>query len=177
MPLAAAGDKLRVQILKTAKTFAFGRIDKIITASKDRVPQDCMQFAQCGGCVYRHINYQTELKAKQQRVQDAMERIGGFRDIEVQPIVGAKNPNHYRNKAQIPIGRGPGDEIRMGFFASHSHRIIHCNECLLQPDTFTAAMSAFQEWASQSGEDVYDEETGKGRLRHLYLGRRVPPEK
>jgi len=169
VPLAAAGDKLRVQILKTAKTFAFGRIDKILTASKDRVPQDCMQFAQCGGCVYRHINYQTELKAKQQRVQDAMERIGGFHDIVLQPIVGAKNPDRYRNKAQIPIGRGPGDEIRMGFFASHSHRIIHCDECLLQPEAFTAAMSAFQEWARQSGEDVYDEETGKGRLRHLYL--------
>ncbi len=169
VPLAAVGDKLRVQVLKTAKTYAFGRIDKIVTASKDRVPQDCMQFAQCGGCVYRHISYQTELKAKQQRVQDAIERIGGFHDVVLQPIVGAKNPNRYRNKAQLPIGRGPGNEIRMGFFASHSHRIIHCSECLLQPEAFTAAMSAFEEWALQSGEDVYDEETGKGRLRHLYL--------
>ena len=169
VPLAAAGDKLRVQVLKNAKTFGFGRIDKIVAASKDRVPQDCMQFAQCGGCVYRHISYQAELKAKQQRVQDAMERIGGFHDVALEPIVGAINPNRYRNKAQIPIGRGPGDEIRMGFFASHSHRIIHCDECLLQPEAFTAAMSAFQEWAHQSGEDVYDEETGKGRLRHLYL--------
>ena len=127
VPLAAAGDKLRVQVLKTAKTFGFGRIDKIVAASKDRVPQDCMQFAQCGGCVYRHISYQAELKAKQQRVQDAMERIGGFHDVALEPIVGAINPNRYRNKAQIPIGRGPGDEIRMGFFASHSHRIIHCD--------------------------------------------------
>lgn len=169
VPLAAAGDKLSVQILKTAKTFAFGRIHKILTASKQRVPQDCMQFAQCGGCVYRHIQYTSELKAKQQRVQDAMERIGGFRELTIEPIVGAKNPDRYRNKAQIPIGRGPGGEVRMGFFASHSHRIIHCNECLLQPEAFTAAMSAFQEWARQSGEDVYDEETGKGRLRHLYL--------
>jgi len=171
VPLAAAGDRLRVKILKTAKTYAFGRIDKIVTASKDRVPLDCAQFAQCGGCVYRHISYQAELEAKQQRVRDALERIGGFHGLEIRPIVGAENPDRYRNKTQLPIGRGPGNEVRMSFFASHSHRIIHCSECLLQPDEFTAAMEAFQEWARQSGEDIYDEETGKGRLRHLYLRR------
>jgi len=168
VPLAAAGDKLSVKLLKTAKTYAFGKIDKIITASKERIPVDCLQFAQCGGCVYRHISYTAELHAKQQRVQDALERIGGFRDIVLNPIIGAEHPNNYRNKAQLPIGNA-GGEISMGFFASHSHRIIHCSECLLQPQAFTAAMNAFQEWAGQSGEDVYNEETGKGRLRHLYL--------
>jgi len=169
VPLAAMGDKLHVKILKTAKTYAFGRIDKIITASKERVPMDCAQFAQCGGCVYRHISYTAELRAKQQRVQDAVERIGGFHDIVINPIIGAKDPDHYRNKAQLPIGLAAGGEISMGFFASHSHRIIHCSDCLLQPPAFTAAMNAFQEWARQSGEDVYNEETAKGRLRHLYL--------
>lgn len=169
VPLAAMGDKLRVKILKTAKTYAFGKIDKIVSGSKDRVPMDCPQFAQCGGCVYRHIGYSGELRAKQQRVQDAIERIGGFHEVVMNPIVGAQDPDHYRNKAQLPIGRAPDGGISMGFFASHSHRIIHCDECLLQPPAFTAAMNAFQEWAVQSGEDVYDEQTGKGRLRHLYL--------
>ena len=168
VPLAASGDKLGVKILKTAKTYAFGKIDKILVASKDRIPVDCAQFSQCGGCVYRHISYAAELHAKQQRVQDALERIGGFHDVVLNPIVGAEHPDNYRNKAQIPIGRA-GGEISMGFFASHSHRIIQCSECLLQPQAFTVAMNAFQEWAGQSGEDVYDEETGKGRLRHLYL--------
>jgi 23S rRNA (uracil1939-C5)-methyltransferase len=168
VPLAAAGDKLSVKILKTAKTYAFGKIDKIISASKERVPVDCAQFAQCGGCVYRHISYAAELRAKQKRVQDALERIGGFHDVILKPIVGAENPDNYRNKAQLPIGNA-GGKISMGFFASHSHRLIQCSECLLQPQAFTAAMNAFQEWADQSGEDVYNEETGKGRLRHLYL--------
>lgn len=85
------------------------------------------------------------------------------------PIVGAKDPDHYRNKAQLPIGSAPDGSIGMGFFASHSHRIIHCEECLLQPPAFTVAMDAFQEWARQSGEDIYNEQTGRGRLRHLYL--------
>lgn len=169
VPLAAEGDKLRVKILKTAKTYAFGKIDRILSGSKDRLPMDCAQFTRCGGCVYRHIGYQEELRAKEQRVRDAVLRIGGFRDVEIQPIVGAKDPDHYRNKAQLPIGNGPDGRVSMGFFASHSHRIIECSECLLQPAAFTAAMQAFQEWARQSGEDVYNELTGKGRLRHLYL--------
>ncbi|HEX3039788.1 MAG TPA: 23S rRNA (uracil(1939)-C(5))-methyltransferase RlmD [Caproiciproducens sp.] len=168
VPLAAAGDTLSVRILKTAKTYAFGRIEKIIRPSEQRTDAGCVQFSRCGGCVYRHIGYDAELRAKQQRVQDALERIGGFHNVVLNPIVGAEQSDHYRNKAQIPIGC-EGGKIRMGFYASHSHRIISCSECLLQPEAFTAAMNAFQEWAEKSGEDVYNEQTGKGRLRHLYL--------
>ncbi len=168
VPLAAAGDRLRVRILKTAKTYAFGKLESILEPSRDRIAVDCPQFARCGGCVYRHIGYEAELCSKQQRVQDALVRIGGFRNLKINPIVGAENPEHYRNKAQIPVGEIDG-KIQMGFFASHSHRIIPCDFCNLQPQVFTAAMEAFQEWAQQSGEDGYREETGKGRLRHLYL--------
>lgn len=173
VPLAAAGDRLRVRILKTAKTYAFGRIENIVAPGKGRLKPDCGQFAQCGGCVYRHIGYEEELRAKQQRVQDAMERIGGFHNMIMKPIVGAKDPDHYRNKAQLPIGRATGGGVTMGFYATHSHRLIPCAECMLQPPAFTAAMQAFQEWAVKSGEDVYDEATGKGRLRHLYLRQAV----
>ena len=169
VPLAAAGDRLRVKILKTAKTYAFGRIDRIMKPSGERMNPDCGQFAQCGGCVYRHVGYAEELRAKQRRVQDAMERIGGFHDLVMNPILGAKDPDHYRNKAQLPIGRAAGGGVTLGFYASHSHRLIPCEECRLQPPAFTAAMKAFREWAEKSGEDVYDEATGRGRLRHLYL--------
>ena len=61
VPLAAAGDKLKIKILKTAKTYAFGKIEKIVSSSKDRIPLDCPQFSKCGGCVYRHINYKAEI--------------------------------------------------------------------------------------------------------------------
>ena len=169
VPLSAVGDKLRVKILKTAKTYAFGKIEQILEASKDRISVDCSQFVRCGGCTFRHMSYKAELQAKKQRVCDAMQRIGNFNEIKIMPIVGAQNPDHYRNKAQLPIGRGVGKEITMGFFASHSHRIINCEECLLQPLAFTDAMGAFKEWAKQVGEDVYNEETGRGHLRHLYL--------
>ncbi len=169
VPLAAKGDKLKVKILKTAKTYAFGKIESIIEPSKDRVRPDCPQFAKCGGCVYRHIAYSAELEAKQQRVADAVQRIGGFKDIDIKPINGAENAGAYRNKAQLPVGSGANGGITLGFFAKHSHRVIGCDECLLQPEVFALAMKAFKRWQAASKEDVYDEKTGRGHLRHLFL--------
>lgn len=169
VPLAAAGDVLEVKILKTAKTFAFGKIEKILVPSGDRIQPDCRPFRMCGGCVFRHIRYEAELAAKQRRVQDAMERIAGFRFAVLKPIVGAENPDRYRNKAQIPIGPGPGGEVALGFYASRSHRIVECGECLLQPEVFARAEAAFREWQRAARESVYDESTGRGRLRHLFL--------
>ena len=169
VPLAAAGDVLEVKILKTAKTYAFGKIEKILTPSEDRVEQDCRPFRMCGGCAFRHIRYEAELKAKQQRVQDALERIAGFHFPVLKPIVGAENPDRYRNKAQIPIGAGPNGEVALGFYASRSHRIVESGECLLQPEVFSGALTAFREWQRTARESVYDEATGRGRLRHLFL--------
>lgn len=169
VPLAAAGDVLEVKIVKTAKTYAFGKIEKILTPSSDRTEQDCRPFRMCGGCVFRHINYKAELAAKQQRVQDALERIAGFRFAVLKPIVGAEHPDRYRNKAQIPVGPGPAGEVALGFYASRSHRIVDCGECLLQPEVFARAAAAFREWQRSARESVYDEATGRGRLRHLFL--------
>ena len=126
VPLAAVGDKLKVQILKVARSFAYGKIEKVLTPSADRIQPDCQQFSRCGGCVYRHISYAAELRAKQQRVEDALERIGGLRFAVLKPIVGAQQPDRYRNKAQLPIGAGVDGRVRLGFYATHSHRIIDC---------------------------------------------------
>lgn len=169
VPLAAAGDRLEVKILKVAKAYAYGKLEKILTPSPDRIPADCPQFARCGGCTFRHISYEAELRAKQQRVQDALERIGGLHYTLLKPIIGAEHPDHYRNKAQIPVGQGTDGNVRLGFYASHSHRIVSCEDCLLQPEEFAEAISAFQAWERRTHDEVYDEATGHGRLRHLFL--------
>ena len=102
-------------------------------------------------------------------MEDALNRIGGFSDLPMKPIVGAKQPDHYRNKAQLPIGIDDNQSMIMGFYSNRSHRIIDCESCALQPQSFTQAMNAFRKWADTSGNDVYREQTGKGRMRHLYL--------
>ena len=169
VPLAAEGDRLDVKILKVAKNCAYGRIERVVKPSKDRIAPDCPQFMRCGGCVYRHISYGAELRAKQQRVQDALERIGGLHFALLKPIIGADQPDRYRNKAQLPVGEGPDGTVSLGFYATHSHRIIDCEECLLQPEEFTGAMRAFREWERGTHDEVYRESTGRGRLRHLFL--------
>lgn len=169
VPGAAQGDVLRVRIVKVLKTYAFGRIEEILSPSPDRVEPDCPISRRCGGCVFRHIRYEAELRAKEQRVRDTISRIGGFSDLTVRPILGAAQPNRYRNKAQFPIGSDGEGGIVFGFYVTHSHVIIPCKDCLLQPHEFTKAMEAVGRWQSETGETVYDEETGRGTLRHLYL--------
>ena len=168
VPLSAVGDVLRVRILKVKKTYAFGKIEEILTPAPARVPPDCPHFAQCGGCVWRHISYEEECKLKQQKVTDAAERIGGIQTV-IKPILGSERTLRYRNKAQLPVGKAKDGAVQMGFYAFHSHRIIDCADCALQPAQFADVMRMTRAFLAATDNDIYDEATGKGRLRHLYI--------
>lgn len=163
------GERVLVHIIKAAKNYAVGKALQIIRPSEDRVKPDCPLFPKCGGCVYRHMSYAQELRAKEQKVQDALQRIGGYEGFTVEPIVGAEKPERYRNKAQFPIGQNEQGEVVLGFYAQRSHRIIPCEDCKLQPEAFARAAAAFREWAALYPEPVYDESTHTGKLRHFYL--------
>lgn len=168
-PLTAPGDVARVKIVKVQKAYAYGRLEELLSPSSDRVEPDCPVFAQCGGCCYRHISYGAELRIKEDRVKDALVRIGGFSDLKVRKILGAEHRNGYRNKALLPLGIKKDGGMAMGFYAVNSHRIVDCDRCLLQPEGFSAAMTAFCQWAEKYGDSVYDESTHSGRMRRLYL--------
>ncbi len=171
VPRTAVGDRCTVRVVKVLKNYAFGRLEALLTPSPDRCTPDCPVSAQCGGCVYRHISYEAELKLKEQRVRDALERIGGFRGIEMQPILRAPNRNHYRNKCQLPIGLSRDGKLQLGFYAVNSHRIVDTHTCLLQPEQFDRAAEAFRAWHAITNESVYDETAHTGILRHLYMRR------
>lgn len=163
------GERVKAHVIKTAKKYAVAKIVEILRPSPYRILPDCPCFSQCGGCVYRHMTYERELIAKEQKVQDALCRIGGYEEFRVEPIVGADSPDRYRNKAQFPIGLNKQGEPVLGFYGFHSHRVIPCEDCRLQPEAFARAASIFREWASRCGEPVYDETTHTGKLRHFYL--------
>ena len=169
VPLSAVGDELEVRILKVKKTYAFGKIENIIKPSESRVEVDCPYFSKCGGCVWRHISYESELEIKTQRVIDAVERIGGISGVEFKPIISNENTLRYRNKAQFPIGKDNNQNTLIGFYAFHSHRIIDCCDCALQPEIFTKVVNIVRSFIEQTNADIYNEQTGKGRLRHLYI--------
>ena len=163
------GDRAWVRIVKAAKNYAFGRLESLVVASPSRVEPDCPVFAQCGGCCYRHISYEAELAIKEERVRDALTRIGGFEELPLSPIVGAASRDGYRNKALLPLGLSKSGGLTLGFYAPNSHRIVDCESCRLQPPVFNRAMGAFRSWAAQYGDPVYEEESHSGRMRRLYL--------
>ena len=163
VPLTAVGDTAKVKILKVKKTYAYGKLIEILTPSNDRIEDNCPYFNKCGGCVYRHINYTAECKLKSNKVYENIKRIGGV-DLAPMPIMADKS-ERYRNKAQYPVSQSGN----IGFYAFHSHRIIECEDCLLQPQIFSQICKVVSEWITENNISVYDENSHKGILRHLYI--------
>lgn len=169
VPNSAIGDVLKIRIVKKLKKYSFGKPEEIISPSSSRITVDCPCFLQCGGCVYRHISYEAELNIKEKRVADAIERIGKITDVKTDNIVGSPIEERYRNKAQYPVGISKSGNIITGFYGLHSHRIVPCGDCMLQPKIFSEINKAIITFMENSQNDVYDENTHKGKLRHIYL--------
>lgn len=165
----AIGDVFDCKIVKVLKKYAFGICEKLITASTEREETSCPVFQKCGGCVFRHINYNAEAQIKETRVKDAIERIGGYKGFEPEKICMALHRDRYRNKAQIPLGKDKDGNLIMGFYGKHSHRIVDTDDCLLQAEDFKLVMEIFRIWQKKYTVSIYDENSGKGLLRHLYL--------
>lgn len=164
VPFTAIGDTVKVKIVKLKKSYCFGKLLEIITPSADRIIPDCKTFNKCGGCTFRHISYEAECKIKYKKVYETVKRIGGI-DLLPEPIISAENINCYRNKAQLPVNL----EGRAGFFAPRSHRIVPNNACRLQPTEFSQIIKTVENWIKDNGISIYNEETKKGLLRHIYL--------
>ena len=130
-------------------------------------PNDCPAFGRCGGCSWRHVTYEAELRYKRQRIADALRRIGGI-EAEPEPVIGDAMPDHYRNKAQYPVQQGP-HRLIIGFYAPHSHRIVEQRDCLLQPTIFRNILDIVAKWAKMAGVSAYDETMEQGLLRHIYI--------
>ena len=168
VPNSAVGDKAEILIVKELKKFCFGKVLNIITPSNDRVEPDCEVFSRCGGCCFRHIDYDAELKYKQKRVADAILRIGGI-DTKVNEVLSNKKTIRYRNKGQYPVRKDKNGKIIAGFYSLHSHLVVPCSDCVLQPKEFKAIVDACLDFFNQYNISAYDEQTGKGLVRHIYL--------
>ena len=170
IPGAAPGDEARVRIVKDCKRYAFGILDEVLTPSPDRIPVDCAVAGPCGGCSLRHLDYAAELRAKQENVADAFARIGGL-DVPVLPIVGSPEIDRYRNKVQFPVGTDKASRPCIGFYAGRTHRIVPCPDCRLQPGILNEIGNTLCAFFAEKGIQPYNEETGKGLVRHIFLRR------
>ena len=170
VPGTAPGDEARVRIVKDCGRYAFGILDELLTPSPDRIPVDCPVAGPCGGCSLRHLDYTAELRAKQESVLDAFRRIGGL-EVPVLDILPSPEVDRYRNKVQFPVGVDKNGAPCIGFFAGRTHRIVPCPDCKLQPGVLNEIGNALCAFFAQQGIRPYDEQSGKGLVRHIFLRR------
>jgi len=163
---ALPGDRVSAKILKAKKHYAYGKVEKIIVRSADRLAEDdsrvCPVAEQCGGCQFQKLEYAAQLTFKQKFLRDALIRIGGCENPNVLPVIAAQNPYEYRNKAQFPVG-----STGIGLYAARSHRIIPIKTCNIQKNTCIAIIHKIWELLAKHPISIYNEETHTGLLRHV----------
>ena len=173
------GDVAKVKVMKAKKNYAFARLVEIVKPSKYRVEPLCPVAKSCGGCQLQAMNYQQQLKFKQEKVFNNIRRIGGVEDFVMKPIMGMEElcvkgheengPFHYRNKAQFPVGRDKEGRIISGFYAGRTHSIISVNDCLFGTGVNKTVMDIVKMYMTLEGVKPYDEVTHKGVVRHVLI--------
>ena len=161
---AIPGERWRVRIVKVSNTAVYGRGEELLSAAPGRCGSDCSAYPRCGGCALRHMDYATELSFKLHRVNEAWRRIGGIA-LQTDEILGAAQTQRYRNKGIYAVTK----DLRPGFYRPRSHEVIPLTEgCRIQTEQSDRAAEAVCAFARENGFSAYDEETGKGLLRHIF---------
>ena len=172
---AILGEKVKIVIVKVLKSYAYGKIIEFINKSKYRQEPDCNTYKRCGGCNLRHIKYKETLNLKQNIVQNLVNK-ALINKITVEQTVGMKNPYHYRNKAQYPVGIDKEGNPIIGVFANRTHDVIPMQNCLIQ-DTESENIAKFiLEFIKQNDISVYNENTKKGLFRHIVIKKGLKTE-
>lgn len=169
IPNAIAGEKVLVRIEKARKTWAAGKITQILKKSPHRVNRECPVAKKCGGCDFWHMDYEEECRLKAQRVKDCLNRIGG-ESIDEMPILAAPTCLGYRNKAQYPVACEKG-RAYAGFFQAGTHQVVENDRCRILPEETDRVKDIVVNYVNKYQVPVYDELTGRGLLRHIYVRR------
>ena len=169
LPNAIAGEKYRVRIEKVGKTWAAGKIVEILEKSPHRLNRECPVAKLCGGCDFWHMDYEEETRLKAERVKQCLNRIGG-ESLEEVPILAAPTCYGYRNKAQYPVS-SHRSRVFAGFFKAGTHQVIENEKCLILPKDTDRVKKIVIDYVNHYRISAYDETTGKGLLRHIYVRR------
>ncbi len=164
---AVVGDEVLARVIKVTPGYLVARTQSVLKPSPDRIESNCTAVG-CGGCAYRLISYEKELEFKRNDVVYAFKK-AGIPHAVVLPVLATGKTDGYRNKAQYPVGVGKDGSPIAGFYAPKSHRVVPALGCLLQAPTFSPIVECVLRFVAERGIPVYDEESGRGLLRHLYF--------
>lgn len=167
------GDTVSCKIMKAKKNYAYARLERIITPSAIRTEPLCKYHRQCGGCQIQAMNYEAQLAFKQKKICNNLVRIGGLApeltDRIMEPIVGMETPFYYRNKAQFPVGTDKEGKLVTGFYAGRTHDIIANTDCALGVKENKRILETILAFMTDNRIPAYDEETGRGLVRHILI--------
>ena len=166
---AVIGDSVTAKIMKAKKNYGYGRLIEVLKPSPYRIEPVCPSARQCGGCQLQALAYQEQLAFKEKKLKGHLERIGGFTDIPMEPIIGMEEPYHYRNKAQFPVGRNKDGRIVAGFYAGRTHSIIENRDCALGVKVNQEILDRVLAHMERFHIEPYNEVTGKGLVRHVFI--------
>lgn len=162
VPYALMDETVRVLIVKVLKNYAVAKLMEVIKPSEARLKSECEYFYKCGGCQFWNLDYETELLYKKKKVEDCLKRIGGI-DVLVEDTKGSKKVKGYRNKGQFPVSADG-----TGIYQKHSHRVIDTKACLIQDKASMEVLECVRQWMKDFNIEPYNEEVGKGVVRHIY---------
>jgi len=166
---ALIGDVITAKIMKMKKNYGYARLMEILTPSEDRVEPKCAFHKQCGGCQIQALSYEKQLEYKKKKVLNNLIRIGGMTTLPEFDVIGMENPYHYRNKAQFPFGTDKNGETVTGFYAGRTHSIISNTDCYLGVKENQQILKIILEHLKKYNIPAYDEQSGKGLLRHVLI--------
>ena len=166
------GEKVKIKITKANKNYAYGRVLEILESSEGRVIPRCEYYKLCGGCSLQHMDYETQINFKWDRVKDCIKRLGKLDDSLVEKPIGMNEfPYRYRNKVQLPVGMVNG-EVVIGFYAERSHNIIDIETCLIQDEVADRVRRITKRWIEENAISVYTVDgkvNKKGLIRHVMI--------
>ena len=163
------GDLAEVKVIKAKKNYGYARLVRLIEPSAHRVESVCPVARPCGGCQLQMLDYAEQLRFKEKKIAGNLQRIGGMTEIPMEPIVGMENPFRYRNKAQFPIGQDRNGKLITGFYAGRTHQIMENRNCYLGVEQNEEILNRILAWMEENGVPAYNEETGKGLVRHVLI--------
>ena len=166
---AVIGDTIMAKIMKAKKNYGYGRLMEILKPSPYRVEPVCLSARQCGGCQLQAVSYEEQKVFKEKKLRGHLERIGGFTNLPMEPLIGMDEPYHYRNKAQFPVGRNKEGKIVTGFYAGRTHAIIENRDCALGIPENKDVLDRVIAHMEKYNIAPYDEVTGKGLVRHIFV--------
>ncbi len=165
IPFALVGERVKYRVLKVTQKFAYAKLIEVLSPSEMRISAKCPVFTKCGGCQLQHIDYQNQLKIKEENISSCFSKIANI-NITVNPTVTGENQFRYRNKIQLPVCFD-GKRTNIGFYAENSHRVIPIDDCLINPYWTSTLISCFKKYIEEFNIRGYSEFDGKGIIREI----------